>query len=160
MPGLASWEPVFEEWWLIHQTTHLMARARRREIKRHGLTDVHSGILFAVLLLEDRATPAELARWLAREHHTILEVIKGMERKGLLKRSKDLERKNLVRVSITEKGKRLYQKVAKRESIEFMMSCLSEKERKALCKYMDRIRERALAYLGVYEKPVAPPSYK
>ena len=60
----------------------------------------------------------------------------------------------------TEEGKQLYQKVAKRESIEFMMSCLNEKERKALSEYMDRMRERALAYLGVYEKPVAPPSYK
>ncbi|MBW1799138.1 MAG: winged helix-turn-helix transcriptional regulator [Deltaproteobacteria bacterium] len=158
MSGSISWDPSFEAWWLIHQTTHLMNRARRKELKRYGTVIVQCGILFAVEILGDRATPAELARWLAREHHTILQVLKGMEKKGLIKRTKDLERKNLVRISLTKKGKTLYRKT-KRESVEYIMSCLNDREQKTLCKYMERLRERSLMYLGEYEKPAAPPSF-
>ena len=158
MSDSPSWNPDFEAWWLIHQTTDLMKRARSRELKASGTKIVHSGILFAVQILGDKATPAELARWLAREHHTITEVLKGMERKGLIKRTKDLKRKNMVRVSLTEKGKKV-SRIAKKESIKHIMSCLSEEERKTLCEYMDRIRVRALQYMGIYEKPAAPPSY-
>ena len=147
----------FELWWLIHQTTHLMTRARDRELRRYGLLIVQAGILFAVQVLGNRAMPVELARWLAREPHTISGVLDNMVKKGLVRKVKDLDRKNLVRVAITDKGRQVYSEIADRSSIHDMMLSLSEEDRDRLRGYMERLRAKALTHLGTGQELPAPP---
>jgi len=147
----------FELWWLIRQTTHLMERVREKELGKHGLTIVQAGILFSVQLLGQRATPAELARWQAREPHTISGVLNGMVRKGLVKKVKDLHHKNMVRVAMTEKGKRIYSEVSRRESIYKMLSALPEEGYEQLQNNMKTLRARTLELLGTSNKSIAPP---
>ena len=147
----------FELWWLIHQTTHLMERVREKELSKQGLTIVQAGILFSVHILGQRATPAELARWQAREPHTISGVLNVMVKKGLVRKVKDLHRKNMVRVDMTEKGKKVYSEVAKRESVYKMMSVLPNHGYEQLENYMDVLRTKALDLLGAYNKAIAPP---
>ncbi len=151
-------ENELELWWLMHQTTHLMERAREKEMKKVSLSVVQAGILFAIQVLGNRATPAELARWHSREPHTISGVLNGMVSKGLVEKIKDLDRRNLVRVAITDKGKEIYNEyVVKRGSIHDMISTLTEEEQQTLWSFLSRMRAKALNRLGAEQEPPAPP---
>lgn len=69
-----------------------------------------------------------------------------MEKAGLVKRVKDLDRKNQIRVAVTEKGRRAYNQ-AGRQTIHQTFSCLSEEERKQLRSYLDRLLDKAIEVL-------------
>ena len=66
-----------------------------------------------------------------------------------------MERKNLVRVSMTEKGKQAYEQSTKRKSIHKVMSVLSEQERQQLLASLEKLRNRALKEIRVEHKPDA-----
>jgi DNA-binding MarR family transcriptional regulator len=76
-----------------------------------------------------------------------------MERKGLVKRAKDLEKKNLVRIALTEKGQRVYAQSTKRESIHQIMSFMSEEKCEQMSECLGELRDKALEYLGDVPKP-------
>ena len=60
-------DQVYELWWLMVHTRHVMKRARARELLQYGITPEEVGVLFACQVLGSRAKPAELSRWLFRE---------------------------------------------------------------------------------------------
>ena len=66
-----------------------------------------------------------------------------MEKQGLVRKVKDLDRKNLVRVVLTEKGREAYYHSTKRESIHQIMSFLSEEERQQLRHCLQTLRDKA-----------------
>ena len=67
-----------------------------------------------------------------------------MEKKGLITKVKDVDRKNIWKVSLTEKGGKAYRQSLKRESIHAVMSSLKENERQQLETYLRKIRDQAL----------------
>ena len=103
-----------------------MYKARTRELFQYGITPAEAAVLVIVQAIGEKATPAEISRWLFREPHSISGLLARMEKQGLVRKVKDLDRKNLVRVVITEKGQQAYQQSTKRESIHRIMSSLSE----------------------------------
>jgi DNA-binding MarR family transcriptional regulator len=112
--------------------------------------------LFIVQAIGEKATPAEITRWILRKPHTVTELLKRMEKEGLVTRTKDLERKNMVRISITEKGRQAYQKSTERKSIHKLMSSLSQEERQPLMASLVKLRGKALKELRVEHKPRFP----
>ena len=148
----------FYAWSLLHQTVDVISRAREKEVGRYGIALRQVAALHIINLLGDRATPTQLAQWLFRKPHTISSILDRMEKEGLIVKHKDLERKNLIRVSLTAKGREAYHHSVKRESIHDIMSCLSAAEIKQLRSYLDRLRDRALKELDISEKPPFPPS--
>jgi len=73
-----------------------------------------------------------------------------MERKGLVARVRDLQRKNMVRVVLTDKGEEaLAQGLTKREVIFDIMSRLTDKEQDDLGELLEKLRSIALKKLGV-----------
>jgi len=74
--------------------------------------------LFVVQSTRERATPSEISRWLLREPHSTSGLITRMEKDGLVTKVDDLERKNMLRVAMTEKGREAYEKSTDRESIQ------------------------------------------
>ena len=142
-------------WALLNQATDAMHKARQKELDQYGVSSADAGVLFVIQAIGERATPAEITRWLLREPHTVSELLSRMEKEGLVSKTKDLEKKNLVRVSMTEKGRQVYQQSTKRKSIHKMMSCLSEEERQQLMASLEKLRNRALGELT--EKRSKPP---
>ena len=67
-----------------------------------------------------------------------------MEKDGLVERVKDLDRKNLVRISITEKGHQAYRESTRREPIHRILLSLSEDERRQLKSLLLKLRDTAL----------------
>jgi DNA-binding MarR family transcriptional regulator len=76
-----------------------------------------------------------------------------MEEKGLVKKIKDMDRKNMIRIAMTEKGEQAYNQSTQRTTIHNIMSALSEAEHQQLMSLLQRLRDQALKELGEYAKP-------
>lgn len=145
-------------WWLIVHMRRAMYKARAKELFQYGITPEEAAVLFIVKAIGPRATPAEISRWLLREPHSTSGLINRMEKKGLVRKVKDLERKNMVRVAITEKGQQAHNQSAKRGTIHRIMSALDGDERQQMWEYVRKLRDKAFEETGVVRKPSFPPS--
>jgi DNA-binding MarR family transcriptional regulator len=145
----ASADRYYEIYVLLHQVRYLVVKAREKELSRTGISNVQRSVLFNVQAIGDKATPAELSRWLFREPHSMSELLSRMEKAGLVKKVRDLERKNLVRIELTEKGHKAYKASSHHRSIDNVLSCLSAEELRQFGEYLSRLRERAMNELGI-----------
>ena len=158
MRELPPVEQSYNLWVLLSQTRNAILRVRQKELDRSNISVAQVAILFAIQSIGDRATPAEIARCILRTPHSVSVVLSRMEKKGLVRKVKDLDRKNQVRVMLTEKGlKAIDHQSSKPESILRIMSDLSEEERQQLSLYLQKLRDKALKELGVEFKIPFPP---
>lgn len=134
-------------WGLLNQTHHAIWRARERELDEIGLSAIQAGVLFFVSTSEEPVTPAVLSRSLHREPHTISGLLTRMEKQGLVKRVKDLKRKNQVRIALTSKGRKAYEQQNKTGVISVILAPLSAAERTNLGGYLEKLRNTALREL-------------
>jgi MarR family transcriptional regulator for hemolysin len=95
--------------------------------------------------MEGKATPAILSRNLFLERHSVSELITRMEEKGLVKKTRDLDRKNIVRIKITDKGRKMALKVIQLDFIRGIMSNLTEEQQ-------EQLRTDLLVLLGAAQK--------
>jgi DNA-binding MarR family transcriptional regulator len=113
--------------------------------------------LFVIGLIGRDATPAKIARWMFREPHSISEILERMGKKGLLKKVKDLGRKNQVRIEITEKGYDVYRRSFIPRSIPDIFSGLPKHERAQFIASLKKLRKSAVKRIGIkYEVPLPP----
>jgi len=143
-------------WVLLVQAKDMVFKATGKELRQYGISPEEAGVLSIVQFLDNKATPAEISRWLLREPHTVSGILSRMEKKGLVRKTRDLDRKNLVRVTLTEKGRQAYYQSSKIESIRQIMSSLSEEEHQKLISCLKTLRDRALKELGVDTKTPFP----
>jgi DNA-binding MarR family transcriptional regulator len=141
---------------LLRTTSDVVLKARNRELRKYGISLEEWGVLNIAQLIGETATPAEIARWLFREHHSVTSLLNRMVKKGLIKRTKDLERKNLVRVNLTELGHKTYLAARKARVHEQIASNLSIEDRKQLIRYLYEIRAGAQNILGIEYTPPFP----
>ncbi len=136
-------------WLLLTHTRYAVFRAREKELQRYGVSPEQVGLLFVVQALGNKATPAALARHIIRQPHTVSALVDRMARRGLVKKVKDLDRKNLVRVVMTEKGKKTYELSTKRGPIHRIMATLNEDEKKEFREYLARLLSKARKEIGL-----------
>lgn len=139
----------YELWVLLHQACDAMNRARANELRQVGISGAQAAVLFIVKAMKVPATLGEISRWLFREPHTVSGLLDRMEKRGLVRKVKDLERKNPVRVVITEKGEETYRRSREMKVIRETLSCLPPKERDNLRAYVKTLRNKALGECGV-----------
>jgi len=151
-------DPPFALWALLHQTVDAITRSREKELKQYGIAIRQVAALFIISSLGGSTTPTELAHWLFRKTHTISSILNRMEKEGLISKSQDPDRKNVVRVILTDKGKAAYTHSARRKTIHQIMSCLNEAEMAQLESYLNRLREAAFKGLKITKRPLFPPS--
>jgi DNA-binding MarR family transcriptional regulator len=149
MKSKVAINPDYELWMLFHYTCDAIIRARENELRQIGISRMQAAVLFIVKSIDGPATPAEISRRLFREPHTVSGLLNRMEKDGLVKKTKDLERKNLIRVTITEKGEQAYQQSRELKVIANIMSCLSRKKKENLREYLETLRNRTLEELTV-----------
>lgn len=140
----------FELWALLHQARDALARTREAELRHADLSMIKAAVLFFAKNLEQPVTPAVMSRALFREPHTISGLLDRMETQGLVRRVHDLQRKNMVRIEVTEKGDELYRQSREdRRVIGKVMSVLTQAERDELQSSLKKLRNRALRELRV-----------
>ncbi|MCR4394613.1 MAG: winged helix DNA-binding protein [Dehalococcoidales bacterium] len=143
-------------WVFLTHTRYAIYRAREKELQRYGISPEQAGVLFIVQALGNRATPSEIARFIVRQPHTVSALIERMEKKGFIKKVHDLDKKNLVRVSLTEKGQKTYEYSTKRGPIHRIMGVLNAEERAQLLKILEKLNNQARKELGLDEDRLPP----
>jgi len=120
-----------------------MEELRKMELRPHGITTAEALALFSIESIGNVATPAEISRRMFRKPHTVSTLLLRMENRGLVNRDHNLNRENLVGITLTDKGQRDYRASLKRESIHRVISSLSEEERRQLVACLEKLRETA-----------------
>ncbi|MDY6912298.1 MAG: ABC transporter substrate-binding protein [Chloroflexota bacterium] len=134
---------------LFNQACDVMDRAIEAELKKIGVSMMQARILYFLKKSANAPTPSDISRWLFREPHTTFVHIKRMEEQGLVRKVADKERRNLVRVVITEKGEEVSQNINGEVRIfKEAFSGLTPEERGNLRFYLDKMRENALGRLS------------
>ena len=139
----------FQLWRLLMDTTTLMSKVRHRELRKHKVSSNTTAVLQCIMSLGNSATPAQIARWLIREPQSISGILTRIEKRGMIIRSTDPHRRNVLRISLTEKGKQTYYKVSKRESVHRMMSYLSKEERQQFTRLLKKIQNKLVGDANV-----------
>ncbi len=134
----------YKLWVLLHQTRDAIFKARENELRPIGILPMQAAVLFIVKAIKGPATPAEIARWLFREHHTVSGLLNRMEGQGLVRKIKGYNRKNMIKVELTKKGEKAYIRSRELKSVYKIMSCLSAGEKDNLKNNLAALRNNAL----------------
>ena len=140
--------PDFNLWILLAQTRALLFMAGEQETSRYGVSLMQGWTMFTIKAIGERATPAEIARWLGREPHTVSSLLSRMVEIGLVKKEKSLDKKNLVRIRLTPKGEKIYAEGIGMRSIHEIMSTLSVEDKAHLKRVLEKLRSSVQAKLG------------
>jgi DNA-binding MarR family transcriptional regulator len=143
-------DEYFMLWILIAQTKDGLLRARERDYARYGISNERRAVLYIIQNSGGRATPVEIARGLFRELHSVTEMLKRMEKDGLILRCKGSGRSK-VEVELTDEGRDVFDQSLHNETDKRIFSVLTPKERERLASSLWKVRRRVLQDLGIPE---------
>jgi len=149
MENISREDECYSAWLLLGKVRRIMLRVREQELRQWGVTPEQAGVLHIIHYAGEKITPSEISRLTLREPHTVSALISRMEKSGLVKKVKDMDRKNLVRVTLTEKGRQAYLESAKRQSLHRIMSCLSKEECEQLRLCLEKLRDNTTEMLAM-----------
>jgi MarR family transcriptional regulator, organic hydroperoxide resistance regulator len=136
-------------WILLTRARNLVFRARELELQRYGLTPEQAIILHIIHNSKEKLTPAEVARLIFRRPHTVSAMLDRMEEKEFIVKTTDPNRKNMIRIEITEKGNEAYRLTTKRGPIHRIMGALDKDECDQLSRALDSIVSKTSDELGI-----------
>ena len=134
-------------WWEMSVTSLILQRAWGMELGQIGLTVPQALVLTMVAGTTEPITPMKLSKLLHREPHTISALLSRMEVQGLVKKERNLERGNWVRVTLTKKGKEAYERLVLARRVRNVTECLSKQELDALNKMNRKLRAKGVEML-------------
>ena len=136
-------------WVLLVGVRDGISNVRRKALSKYGISPIQGAVLMIVDRMGRQATPTEISRWLHRKPHAISMLVDRMEKSGLVNKVKDLERKNLVRVVMTEKGRDLYQKsLLSRATVYGIMNTLDKDELYQLVTILEKLVKASDSNVG------------
>jgi DNA-binding MarR family transcriptional regulator len=154
MPEQDPEPPVSDEffylWVLIAQTKDAILKARERDYARYGISNDRRAVLYIIQNHGGEAAPVDIARDLFRELHSVTEMLKRMEKAGLVTRSKGTGRSKVV-VRLTDEGRDVFNQSLHAGTDERIFSVLTKKERDRLAQSLWKLRSKVLQDLGIPE---------
>ena len=139
------------------QVADIFVKVRERELLPQNLSATSAAILFLVEAMGKDVTPAKISRMLLREPHSVSGILMRMEKQGLLKRTKNMERKNLIRITLTAKGENTLKQAMKKEGVKHVLSKLSEEQRRQLKGSLLALKEAGMKELHLSPKALPWP---
>ena len=144
---------VFDEeyyiWMLLTYIRRGMFKLREKELSQYGITPEQAGFLFCIQVIGEEATAAKISKFTIREPQSVSGMLDRMERKGLIKKVKDLDRINMIRITITDKGRQAYQQSTYRKSIHNIMSHLAVEKRAQLRSLLETLLDKVVEEMGL-----------
>ena len=97
---------------------------------------------------------SHLARYLTQEAQSTTDRADRLDRRGLVRRTRDAKDRRLVLLELTDEGRTVYERIqpSMADSGEQLFAGLSERDRAKLADLLKPVRERAAALLGVDHK--------
>jgi len=134
---------------MLRLTNDAIYRIRQKELRKSGLTPEQAITLINIKLLGNDTTAAELARYSFRERASMAEILRRLHKNGLIIRRHDVNRKNIIKISLSVKGEKYYSKSLKIDAIESIVNLLSDTEKEQLWVLLDKIKNQALRKLKI-----------
>jgi DNA-binding MarR family transcriptional regulator len=128
---------------LIGWTRDIIRKVRQKELAPYGLNPDKAAVLQVIQNLGGSAKANDIARQILRQRHSAHELLRRMEKSGLLKGTGDIHRKNGVVFELTDKGREAYNHVVKRPLQYKIFSSLSNEQREELAASLRTIYDRA-----------------
>ena len=139
------------------QVADILFKIRERELLPQNLSATAAAILFLVEAMGEDVTPAKITRMLMREPHSISGILMRMEKHGLIKRTKNMERKNYIRITLTAKGERVLKQAMKQTITAQVLSNLSAVQQKQLKTTLTALKEAGMKELHLSPKALPWP---
>ena len=140
---------------VFKQTFEAAYKCRQSELRKSGITPEQATALILLRTIGKKATPSEVSGWLFREPHSALNLLRRMQKQGLINMVSDSGNKHLIRISLTEKGDEAYHYAIKYDSAAKTYSCLSKEEQQQLWSLLQILRKKALKNLKLDSKSIS-----
>jgi len=124
-------DEFFVLWLLIAQTKDALLKARHRELERFKVSYGRRAILWGIQNNGGQSTPVEIARQLFKELNSVSEMLKRMEKEGLVAIGKRSGKSSAI-VKLTKKGEEVFNQSRHNEVDKRVLSILPKKRRERL----------------------------
>lgn len=154
MPPTEETSETLNTWNMLQQTYLLAFRHLEGLTAQVGLSYSQAAAL-GVLSAADRALPlSHLARYLTQEAQSTTELADRLERRGLVRRTRDARDRRLVLLELTDAGRELFATLqpAIIQGCNQLFADHSERERATFARLLGPVRERAAGLLGIEQK--------
>jgi len=142
--GSSRYEQLYETYILLIKTVSIIRRLRHFELYQLGFKSGFTGIAHYIATYGKEITVSQLASLGSLAPHTVTEIINRMEKAGLVKKEKDPNDKRVVRVELTELGKKTYIGGAShRKVINDIMGSLTTEDLKQFKSYLEHLSDKA-----------------
>ncbi|MDD5095317.1 MAG: MarR family transcriptional regulator [Dehalococcoidia bacterium] len=135
----------YEKLWFLFRLTHdAIGKAMDLQLQSIGVSRIQIQVLYVIRGVTTPVTPAVIARWLYREPHTVKVILDNMEKDELIRRVKDLPKKNLIRVTLTQKGEEAIERSKDLTVLREIMDSLKAEEREGFASLLTTLEKKAL----------------
>jgi len=141
---------------LFSRAYYMVYRNREKEYLRLGLSPEQAQVLFIAQASGNKTTPTEIARLIVRRHHSVSALVNRMADKGLIRKVKNQQHKNWMKIIVNGKGEKAANSISKIDPVPLILDVLNRKERQALHRYLEKILEKASGKLGLNDDPLPP----
>ena len=134
---------------LIKQIDNAIQKSRENELRKFGITPEQAAALICIRSLGDKATSAEISRWLFRDESSSLVMIRRMIKQGLIIKKADRNNKHIIKIILTSKGLTAYKNAISFLALTNIFDCLTESKKQQLNSILNIIRNRAFDVLNL-----------
>jgi len=150
-------DEYFVLWLLIAQAKDALSKARHRDLERFNINKERRAILWSIQNDGGESRPIDIARQLFKELNSVSEMLRRMEKEGLVTRSKRSGKSSVI-VRLTKKGEEIFNQSRHNDMDKRILSILPKKRRERLALDLWSIRNQALRELGIPEWHIKFPS--
>ena len=146
---------------LLGTTLNALLKARRKELETSGITAAQSWVLWGLKVRGEPLTVAEISQFIDRSHLTTSQLLKRMERDGLIVRKKGTQSNGPVQIMTTKKGKEILHHAYERHNLlDEIAASLSPNEVQNLSSYLHKLRESAIGKAAVHSSFYSTRTYE
>ena len=137
----------YDFWLLLNRGRDLSNLVTDKYLWKYGISQVEFATLFCVSSMGEEVTPSDLARQLFRNRNTISYILKRLEKRGLVKLTKNKNKKNQVNITTTEYAKEILNYMNENELINRIANSFSDEERTVFRNFVEKMFNMAVAEL-------------
>jgi DNA-binding MarR family transcriptional regulator len=146
MKNVSRSEPNFTLWGLIGEVNHSILLIRQKELNQYQIPVRQYELLRAIQALGSNVTLTRVAKLAQREVHVVSRQTIGMEKDGLITRTKNVHKSTLLTLKITDKGNDIIKTARHSKSINSIFSILTTQEREQMESILGRISVETKKY--------------
>ena len=97
-------------WFLLGQTLMLLEKYQKKVFDEIGISSPQFYTIAAIKYLPPPVTATEIAKWVNRSTNAVNVTLTGMEKEGLVKRTRNLKDRRNLRLTLTKKSEEYFNK--------------------------------------------------